>query len=146
MVADFTADDGEVRSKMLLADGPNMSLGGRVDLDLHQETIDAVLLPKQKRRLFSKINPVKLSGPIREPKVLAIPAQAATQEIGMLALSPTIYLSTRLLEKVWLSVSKGGDLGEGCTGIEELTDKAEKEKKKDQTGPKPDSDEAWWLD
>jgi len=146
VVADFTADDGEIKSKLLLADGPNMSLGGRVDLDLRDETIDAVLLPKQKRRLFSNINPIRLSGPIREPKVVAIPAQAAIQEIGLLALSPTIYLSTRLLEKVWLSVSKGVDPGEGCSGIEKLTDQAEKAKKKDQTRQAPDSDDVWWKD
>ena len=130
MIADFNADNGEVKSKLLLADGPNLSLGGRVDLDLRDETIDAVLLPKQKRRLFSQINPVSLSGPIRKPRVVAVPAKAAIQEIGMLALSPTIYLSSRMLEKVWLSVSKGDDAGEGCTNIDKLTDEAEKTKKK----------------
>ena len=130
VVADFTAVKGELKSKVLLADGPNLSLGGRLDLDLRDETIDAVLLPKQKRRLFSQINPVSLSGPIRKPRVVAVPAKAAIQEIGMLALSPTIYLSSRLLEKVWLSVSKGDDAGEGCTNIDKLTDEAEKTKKK----------------
>jgi len=146
VVADFTADGGEIKSKIVVADGPNLSLGGRVDLDLRDETIDAVLLPKQKRRIFSNINPVKLSGPIREPKVLAIPAQAAIQEIGMFALSPTIYLSTRLLEKVWLSISKGDDPGEGCSDIEKLTDKAEKAKKKNQARQNPASSDAWWSD
>ena len=130
VVADFTADKGEVKSKVLLADGPNLSLGGRLDLDLRDETIDAVLLPKQKRRLFSQINPVRLSGPIRKPRVVAVPAKAAVQEIGMLALSPTIYLSSRMLEKVWLSVSRGDDAGEGCTNIDKLTDEAEKARKK----------------
>jgi uncharacterized protein involved in outer membrane biogenesis len=130
VVADFTAVEGELKSKVLLADGPNLSLGGRLDLDLRDETIDAVMLPKQKRRLFSKINPVSLSGPIRKPRVVAIPAKAAIQEIGMLALSPTIYLSSRLLEKVWSSVSKGDEVGEGCADIEKLTDEAEKNKKK----------------
>ena len=147
VVADFTAAGGEVKSKVLLADGPNMSLGGRVDLDLRNEKIDAVLLPKQKRRLFSNINPVRLSGPIREPRVAAIPAQAAIQEIGTFALSPTIYLSTRLLEKVWLSVSKGEDLGEGCADIEKLTDQAEKENKKNKkSGLHPAANDAWWSD
>ena len=130
VVADFTAANGKLNSKVLLADGPNLSLGGRLDLDLRDETVDAVLLPRQKRRLFSQINPIRLSGPIRNPRVVAIPAKAAIQEIGMLALSPTIYLSSRMLEKVWLSVSKGDDAGEGCTNIDKLTDEAEKTKKK----------------
>ena len=118
-------------------------MGGRIDLDLRDETLDAVLLPRQKRRLFSQINPVSLSGPIRKPGVVAIPAKAAIQEIGILALSPTIYLSSRLLEKVWFSVSKGDDLGEGCTEIGKLTDEAEKAKKKARTKPVPG---AWWSD
>jgi hypothetical protein len=67
---------------------------------------------------------------MRNPRVRAIPAQAAIQEIGTLALSPTIYLSTRLMEKVWLAVSSGGKIGEGCSNIEKLTDEAEKAKKK----------------
>ena len=146
VIADFTAKDGEITSKVLLADGPNMALGGRLDLDLRDETIDAVLLPKQKRRWYRDINPVKLSGPIMSPNVEAIPAQAAMQEIGILALSPTIYLSKRMVEKVWFSISKDDDPGEGCTDIERLTDEAEKAKKKGQTRRAPDNDEAWWKD
>ena len=122
----FTANDGEIKSKLLLADGPNMSVGGRVDLNLHNETINAVLLPQQKRRLFSSITPIELSGPIRDPDVRAIPAQAAAQSIGVLALSPTLYLSTRLLETIWSKIRSGGDVGQGCTDIEMMTDEAEK--------------------
>ena len=126
VVMQFTANDGEIKSKLLLADGPNMSVGGRVDLNLHNETINAVLLPQQKRRLFSSITPIELSGPIRDPDVRAIPAQAAAQSIGVLALSPTLYLSTRLLETIWSKIRSGGDVGQGCTDIEMMTDEAEK--------------------
>ena len=125
----FTANDGEITSKLLLADGTNMSVGGRVDLNLHDETLNAVLLPRQKGRLFSTITPVELSGPIRDPDVLAIPTQAAAQTIGMLALSPTLYLSTRMLETIWSKIRSGGNIGEGCTNIEKMTNAAEKTRK-----------------
>jgi len=125
----FTAKDGEIKSKLLLADGPNMSVGGRVDLNLRDETINAVLLPRQKGRLFSTITPIELSGPIRDPDVQAIPAQAAAQEIGALALSPTLYLSARLLGTIWSKIRSGGDVGEGCTNIEKMTNEAEKAEK-----------------
>ena len=125
----FTANDGEIKSKLLLADGPNMSAGGRLDLNLHDETINAVLLPRQKRRLFSTITPIELSGPLKNPDVRAIPAQAAAQEIGVLALSPTLYLSARLLETIWSKISSGGDIGQGCTNIEKMTNEAEKARK-----------------
>jgi len=135
----FTASSGELKSKLLVADGPNMSIGGRIDLNLRDETISAVLLPKQKKRLFSTITPVELSGPIKDPHVLAIPAQAAIQEIGAIALSPTIYLSTRLLEKIWSKIKSHDEVGEGCVNIEKLTDKAEKASKQGHASQNPHS-------
>ena len=146
VIAEFTADEGELKSKLLLADGPNMSLGGRIDLNLREETIDAVLLPKQKSRLFSSINTVQLSGPIKTPKVVAIPAQAAIKEIGMLTISAPIYLSARVMQSIWSAIKKDRDVGKGCTDIIKLTDKAEKKKKSDQIRQKPDPDESWWTD
>jgi uncharacterized protein involved in outer membrane biogenesis len=125
VVAEFAATDGQLNSKLLIADGPNLTVGGRVDLDLQYETIDAVLLPRQKRRLFSSITPVRLSGPIRSPSVLAIPVQAAVQEIGALALSAPIYLSARFLETIWGKIRSGSDVGKGCTDVDKMTDRAE---------------------
>jgi hypothetical protein len=70
-------------------------------------------------------------GGIRDPDVRAIPAQAAAQEIGVLALSPTLYLSIRLLETIWSKIRSGGDVGQGCTDIEKTTAAAEKTRKKE---------------
>ena len=117
-----------------------MSVSGRIDLNLHDETINAVLLPQQKRRLFSAITPIELSGPIRNPNVRAIPAKAAAQAIGVLALSPTLYLSTRLLGTIWSKIRSGGDVDQGCTDIEKMTDEAEKTRKK-EAGKGTDFDE-----
>jgi len=125
VVAEFAATDGQLNSNLLIADGPNLTVGGRVDLDLQNETIDAVLLPRQKRRLFSSITPVRLSGPIKSPSVLAIPVQAAVQEIGALALSAPIYLSARFLETIWGKIRSGSDVGKGCTDVDKMTDRAE---------------------
>jgi|GEM_PF-1507693 len=137
VLTDFTANAGELTSKLLVADGPDLSIGGRIDMNLRDETIDAVLLPKQKGRLFSNITPVKLSGPMKDPKVQAIPTQAAIKEIGTLALSPTIYLSALLLDRVWSSIRSGGTGGEGCTNVEKMTDEAEKAAKATPAGQNP---------
>ena len=135
VVGDFTAVRGDIKSKILLADGPDMSIGGRIYLNLRDETIEAVVVPKQKRRMFSSISPVKLSGPIKDPRVQGLPAQTAIKELGILAISPTIYLSTRLLKQIWSSISKGGELGEGCVNIEKLTNDAEKAQKAKKKRP-----------
>jgi uncharacterized protein involved in outer membrane biogenesis len=125
VVVEFAATDGQLNSKLLIADGPNLTVGGRVDLDLQNETIDAVLLPRQKRRLFSSITPVRLSGPIKSPSVLAIPVQAAVQEIGAIALSAPIYLSARFLESLWGAIRSGSDVGKGCSEVDKMTDRGE---------------------
>jgi hypothetical protein len=137
VMTDFTAAKGKLKSTLLLADGPGLSIGGRIDFNLRDETIDAVLLPKQKRPLFSSITPVRLNGPIRNPNVKALPAKAAIKEIGTLALGPTIYLSTRLLEKIWSTIRAGGDVGEGCINIDKMTDEAEKARKTTPAVQKP---------
>jgi hypothetical protein len=45
-IAEFTSDGGEQKSKLLLADGSKMSLGGHIDLNLREETIDASVVKK----------------------------------------------------------------------------------------------------
>jgi len=49
-VMSFESKDGLVTSKAIIADGPRLSLGGRIDMNLGEETLDIVLVPKQKRR------------------------------------------------------------------------------------------------
>jgi len=85
-----------------------------------------VLLPKQKRRLFSSISPVKIEGPMRDPSVVAVPATAAVKEIGAMALVPYVYVPIKLLGSLWSIVDDGDKSGQGCASIEALSDEAEK--------------------
>ena len=127
VVAKFEATNGKVQSTVLIADGPNVSLGGSIKLNLRKETMNIVLLPKQKRKLFSSISPVKITGPMRDPDVYAIPAKAAIKEIGTMALVPYVYVPLKLLRKLWSVVDDGDDVGQGCTAVKALTEEAEKE-------------------
>ncbi len=126
VVAKFEADKGKVQSTVLIADGPNISLGGSIKLNLRRETMNIVLLPKQKRRLFSSISPVKIKGPMRNPDVDALPTKAAIQEIGTMALVPYVYVPLKLLGKLWSVVDDGDDVGQGCEAVKALTEEAEK--------------------
>jgi uncharacterized protein involved in outer membrane biogenesis len=127
LVASFEASDGKVNSTVLIADGPNVSLGGNIKLNLRKETMKIVLLPKQKRKLFSSISPVKITGPMRDPKVEAVPAKAAIQEIGAMALVPYVYVPLRLLSSLWSVVDDGDETGQGCTAVKAVSEEAEKE-------------------
>ena len=126
LVATFEADDGKVKSTVLIADGPNVSLGGSIRLNLRRETMKIVLLPKQKRRLFSSISPVTIKGPMRNPHVEAIPTKAAIKEIGSMALVPYVYVPLKLLGSFWGVVDDGDKVGQGCTAVKAVSEEAEK--------------------
>jgi len=131
VVASFETTDGKINSTVLIADGPNVSLGGSVRLNLGKETMKIVLLPKQKRRLFSSISPVKIHGPMRDPRVEAIPKKAAVQAIGTMALVPYVYVPVRLLGNLWGIMDDGDKSGQGCASIKAVSEEAEKKMQKE---------------
>jgi hypothetical protein len=120
VVVGFDVNEGHMNSKVIVADGPRLSLSGRIDLDLGAETMDIVIIPKQKKRIFSSISPVKLQGPWRDPKVTAIPAKAAIKEVGGLALLPTVAIPVMLIDKLWSLVDDGDTKGTGCSNIKTI--------------------------
>jgi len=116
----FGVNRGEVKSETIIADGPLLSIAGQIDMDLGEETLDIVLLPRQKKRMFSSATPVKIQGPMRNPKVSAIPAKAAMTEIGTMTLFSSVFIPLRLGEKIWQLMSDGDKLGGGCANVDEL--------------------------
>ena len=122
VVLGFDVNDGRMKSKVIVAEGPNLSVGGKIDLDLGAETMDIVIIPKQKKRIFSSISPVKLKGPWRDPKVTAMPAKAAIKEVGGLALLPTVAIPVILIDNLWSLVDDGDTKGTGCSNIKTTGD------------------------
>ena len=143
LVMAFGVNDGLVESETIIADGPRLSIGGQIDLDLGKETLDIVLIPTQKRRVFSSISPVSIEGPMKNPTVTAVPVRAAVQEIGAMALMPGIVLPARALGRLWSLLDRGDQAGEGCASIEEMRKAAEKQSKKDGAST---SDFDWFAD
>lgn len=127
VVLAFDAEAGRVESNTLIADGPKLALGGKINLDLGTETLDVVLIPKQKKRFFSSISPVHVKGPMKDPVVEAIPAKAALQEIGTMALLPGVFIPIRAVERLWGLLNDGDKVGDGCVNVDELRKMAEKE-------------------
>jgi len=131
VVMSFDSSDGMVVSGAIIADGPRLNIGGRINLDLGEETLDIVLIPKQKKRMFSSISPVKITGPMNNPNVEAVPTKAAIQEIGTLALVPGVAISVKVLEKFWGFFDDSDKLGEGCKKLDQISEAAEKKIKKE---------------
>ena len=117
----FGINKGSVKSETVIMDGPRLSIAGQIDMDLGKETLDIVLLPKKKKRMFAKTTPVKVQGPMRDPKVTAIPARAAA-EIGAMTLFSGVFVPLRLSEKIWQIMSDGDVPGVGCANVEKLSE------------------------
>ena len=131
VVMSFESKDGQVSSHTIVADGPRLSLGGRINMDLEEETLDIVLMPSQKKRVFSSISPVKVTGPMNDPVVEAIPAKAAVQEIGTMALLPGVFIPLRAVEKLWSLLDDGDKVGDGCAGLDAVGEAAMKKLEKE---------------
>ena len=74
-------------------------------INLGAETIDAKILPKNKRRLWRSTSPVHLTGSLKAPTVTVIPARAVAQQVGALALVPQFYLPVRALGYMYGAVT-----------------------------------------
>jgi hypothetical protein len=131
VVVAFDVNDGKLDSRTLIADGPSLTVAGHIKLDLGAETMNILLIPKQKKRMFTSAEPVKIRGPIMNPKVEAIPVKAAIQEVGAMALLPTVVIPVRVLGKLWSLLDDGDQKpGTGCASLETVTESAEKQLEK----------------
>jgi AsmA family len=117
VMAKFDVEQGVARSKLFLADGPHLFIEGRTTLDLEQESMDMVLLPKQKKRLFSNISAVHIKGPMVDPKVSAVPRKTAAASIGTLVLVPGVVIPAFLAGKLWGLFGRDAKGSTGCVKI-----------------------------
>jgi hypothetical protein len=139
VLADFDIKDGVLDSTLLAADGPHLAIEASLTIDLGAETIDAVFLPKQKRKIFASVSPVRLSGDMRSPDVRAIPAKEAAKNIGALVLIPYVAIPVAIFGKFWSSVDDGDAYGSGCTNLQR--EKAVESTKADKVNPQ---DASWY--
>ena len=75
-----------------------------------------VLLPTQKNTVFSKMSPVNIKGPLADPEVHAIPAEAAATKTGALVLVPVVAFPVMLFEKLFGGFG-GDDADVGCSKL-----------------------------
>ncbi|MFV1972273.1 MAG: AsmA-like C-terminal region-containing protein, partial [Thiohalobacterales bacterium] len=136
VLARFDINDGIAKSGLLAADGPHLMIKGTMTLDLGEETIDAVFLPEQKKRLFSSIAPVKLTGDMRDPDVHAVPAKEAARNIGPLLLVPYVAIPAVVLGNLWESVDDKDEYGGGCAALQAAKAAEEEKLKQQEAGTK----------
>lgn len=82
---------------MLFMDSPKVRAKGAGTLNLSDETLDVVINPEQKGRLFKKRSAVRISGALTSPSAATIPLAEAAELYGTIVL-PFVFLPLRGVE------------------------------------------------
>ena len=105
-------DRGVAKTRLLFGDGPRLAVEGTATVDLGQETIDMVLLPKEKKRIGLDYSRITVTGSLADPDVEATGTGAATAAtVGGVMLIPEIIIPVFLVEQVWKFFSSDDDTG-----------------------------------
>ncbi len=104
----LTARQGLLSSDLIVLDGPNMNLMSELKLNLRDETIDMVLNPKKKNRIFSSVSPVQIKGPLRDPDVEALSASEVASGYGGLVFIPQVFIPLKALDFLGVGVTDDG--------------------------------------
>jgi uncharacterized protein involved in outer membrane biogenesis len=108
----FEVDQGVAKSVLLIGDGPGLAVEGAATVDLGQETLDMVFLPKPKKRIGLDYSRITVKGSLADPDVEATGAGAATAAaVGGVILIPNIVVPVFLIEQVWKFFSSDNDTG-----------------------------------
>ena len=91
-VVDFSAKQGILSTNAFFLDLQDISITGEGKIDLGQEQVQYVFLPRKKSRLILKAEPVKVNGPLADPSVSAIPIASAVRNFGTLLFAPYVFV------------------------------------------------------
>jgi uncharacterized protein involved in outer membrane biogenesis len=108
---DFEKGVGTIQ--ILYLDTPGVRARGFGSIDLASETVDIVIEPESKRRLFKRSSPVRITGPLNDPSVKKIPANEAVILAAQLAV-PIIALPARALGLLWSLIREDKDENSPC--------------------------------
>lgn len=100
-VADYSVKDGILSTNALFLDSKNIAIAGQGVIDLGNEQLDYVFLPRKKSRLIHRADPVKVQGPLRDPAVKVIPWKSAATTYGGLFFAPYIFVG--IVAADWLT-------------------------------------------
>jgi hypothetical protein len=94
-VADYSIEQGIISTKAFILDTENATITGGGTIDLGGEEIEYVLLPKKKSLRIYKADPVKIKGPLNDPKVKTLSWKSAGTTAGKVAgiiFAPFIFI------------------------------------------------------
>jgi hypothetical protein len=133
-VADYTIKQGIINTNGFFIDTPDIAIAGEGSIDLANETIDYVFLPRKKSRLIGRAEPVNVNGSLNDPSIKVIPLKSALTNYGTLFFSP--YLFAGILATGFMSNTlQGSDSKSPCKDYEK---KHEQDKEMADQNSKPE--------
>jgi uncharacterized protein involved in outer membrane biogenesis len=94
-VGDYSIEEGVISTEAFILDFESGTITGGGTIDLGGEEVEYVLLPKKKSRRIYKADPVKIKGPLNDPKVKGIPWKSAgitAAKVGGIIFAPFIFI------------------------------------------------------
>jgi hypothetical protein len=122
MVARFAFQKGVGLSRIIAYDTSDYKVSGLGTLNLNKETINLVLQPKSKKKLYDwSSSPIYISGPISNPSLKKIPYGEAARLSGEI-FAPYIFLPARGLGYLLYLLKDDTGKDSSCTQLD-LSDK-----------------------
>ncbi|MEE9527503.1 MAG: AsmA family protein, partial [Syntrophobacteria bacterium] len=94
-VVDYGIDKGVISTKAFILDAEHISITGVGTIDLGDEEVEYVLVPKKKTLFIKKASPVRIKGPLNDPKVKTLSWKSAgttAGKIGGIIFAPFIFI------------------------------------------------------
>ena len=92
--------DGVGTIEIFFMDSPKIRARGAGNVNLAEETIDLVVHPEKKRKLFKKGSAIRINGSLAKPSVMMMPLSEAAQLYGEI-LMPYVFVPARAVGYLW---------------------------------------------
>lgn len=94
------AEQGVIRTKTFLLDSAITEIRVDATVDLGKESIQAIIYPKRKRRLWNSAKPIEISGPLSDPTIKATTVAEISTTAAQTALFTPVLVTRDLLGRV----------------------------------------------
>jgi uncharacterized protein involved in outer membrane biogenesis len=94
-VADYSIEEGVISTKVIILEGEHLAITGGGTIDLGGEQVNYFLLPKKKTSFIQKADPVKIEGPLNDPKIKTVHWKGVAitaAEVGGILIEPYIFI------------------------------------------------------
>lgn len=107
-VMDFSLENGLISTRGLILDTNNIVITGDGKINLSEEQLNYVFIPKKKSRIILNAEPVELKGSLSAPSVQAIPVKSAALTFGTLIFAPYVFVGVSAIDILFGKLGKSG--------------------------------------